>query len=173
MAGFRPPNFKRILETLIENRVEFIVIGGMCAVFNGVPILTFDLDIVHSRSDENVERLLAALQTMNVRYREHPKRISPTAALLKASPGHHLLTSDYGPFDVMGTIEGDLDFDALLADTCVIKVNDNLELRLLTLEKLIETKEKTNRDKDRAVLPQLRQTLAERQKLDQPPETTK
>jgi hypothetical protein len=39
-----------------------------------------------------------------------------------------------------------------------------MKLRLLTLEKLIELKEAANREKDRAVLPLLRQTLEAKRK---------
>ncbi len=49
-----------MLRTLAERRVDLIVAGGVCAVLHGAPLTTFDLDIVHSRHSENVERLLVA-----------------------------------------------------------------------------------------------------------------
>ncbi len=164
MAASRPPNYKKILELLTDNQVDFIVIGGVCAVLNGVPIMTLDLDIVPSRAPDNLQRLLQALQLIDAHYRHHPKKIVPTISLLAASPGHHLLATDHGPFDVLGTIDDDLDYGDLLPDTYVLKVSESMEVRLLTLEKLIEIKENTGRDKDRAMLPQLRYTLEERQK---------
>lgn len=33
-------DFERILQTLAAGRVEFIVVGGICAVFNGAPVQT-------------------------------------------------------------------------------------------------------------------------------------
>jgi len=41
--------------------VETIVVGGVAAVLQGAPIATFDLDLVHRRSEENVARLQDAL----------------------------------------------------------------------------------------------------------------
>jgi hypothetical protein len=41
--------------------VEFIVVGGAAALLHGAPITTQDLDIVHRRTPENVERLLHVL----------------------------------------------------------------------------------------------------------------
>jgi len=45
------------LRSLFEGGVEFILVGGVAAVVRGAPINTFDVDIVHSRSPENVARL--------------------------------------------------------------------------------------------------------------------
>ena len=53
-------DFAAILETLSANHVDFVVVGGVSAVLNGAPISTFDLDIVHSRAPENIDRLLQA-----------------------------------------------------------------------------------------------------------------
>ncbi len=107
MAASRPPNYKKILELLTDNQVDFIVIGGVCAVLNGVPIMTLDLDIVPARGPQNLERLLAVLQSIDAHYRHHPKKISPTLSLLAASPGHHFLATEHGPLDVLGTIDDD------------------------------------------------------------------
>ena len=38
-------NFKIIIEILAEHNTEFIVVGGVCAVIQGAPVTTFDLDI--------------------------------------------------------------------------------------------------------------------------------
>jgi hypothetical protein len=59
----------RLLSMLLEGNVEFVVVGGAAAVLSGVPIVTKDLDIVHSRSPENVERLLSALSKLDAHFR--------------------------------------------------------------------------------------------------------
>ena len=51
-------DFRQILRTLTEHHVKFIVVGGVSAVLQGVPFSTFDLDVVHARDPQNVERLL-------------------------------------------------------------------------------------------------------------------
>jgi hypothetical protein len=43
-----------ILQTLADREVDFIVVGGVCAVLHGAPIMTFDLDVVHSRARDNL-----------------------------------------------------------------------------------------------------------------------
>ena len=46
------PNFLEILRVLSHYQVDFIVVGGVCAVLQGAPITTFDLDMVHSMFSE-------------------------------------------------------------------------------------------------------------------------
>jgi hypothetical protein len=48
---------KLILLALLDAGVEFIVVGGTAAVIMGAPVVTFDIDIVHRRTPENVDRL--------------------------------------------------------------------------------------------------------------------
>jgi hypothetical protein len=54
-------SFDSILRTLVRHQIDFIVVGGVSAVLQGAPILTFDLDIVHRRTPENIARLHHAL----------------------------------------------------------------------------------------------------------------
>ena len=60
----KPLDFKKILEVLVSQSVEFVVIGGLGAVLQGAPIATFDLDIVPSLSKENLDRLCTALDKL-------------------------------------------------------------------------------------------------------------
>jgi hypothetical protein len=46
-------DFLAILRTLAAHKVDFIVVGGVCAVLQGAPVNTFDLDIVRSREGGN------------------------------------------------------------------------------------------------------------------------
>ena len=61
----RAPDFIKILHTLCENEVDFIIVGGICAVLHGAPVSTFDLDIVHSRAPGNIQHLIVALKRMD------------------------------------------------------------------------------------------------------------
>ena len=96
------PNFLEILRVLTHYQVDFIVVGGVCAVLQGAPITTFDLDIVHSRKPENLDRLITALEALEAYYRvRHDLKLKPTLSHL-SSPGHQLLMTRYGPLDVLG-----------------------------------------------------------------------
>jgi len=157
-----PARFKKILETLCRHEVKFIVVGGVSAVLQGAPVATFDLDIVHARTRKNLSKLLAALTALDAFYREQPaKKLRPTLTHL-GSAGHQLLLTVAGPLDVLGTIENGAGYDELAPHTVTQKISKSCTIRLLDLETLISTKEKTNRAKDRAVLDVLRETLAQK-----------
>lgn len=146
------PDFSLILEILSKHEVEFIVVGGVCAVLLGAPVTTFDIDIVHSRSIENLERLHEALVKLDAVYREHlPNRLRPTVKNL-ATDGHHLLITNYGPLDVLGAVGHDSDFDTLRSHVETISLGDNHAIHVLELDALIELKQETARKKDLPML---------------------
>ncbi len=156
------PDFLGILEVLTHRRVDFIVIGGVGAVLQGAPIATFDLDLIHSRAPENLERLVSALQALDTYYREQPsRRLRPTASHL-AGPGHHLLMTHAGPLDLLGTVSKGREYKDLLDHTIELEITSETHVKVLDLSILITLKEELGREKDLAVLPVLRRTLQER-----------
>lgn len=155
------PDFGVILEVLAKYEVDYIVVGGVCAVLLGAPVTTFDLDIVHSRSARNIEHLNAALEELEASYREHlPRIVMPDAQVLK-NAGHHLLLTRYGPLDILGAIGDNDGYEQLIAHCETIDLGQDRIIRILDLETLIRMKEKSARDKDQAMLNILRamQTL--------------
>jgi hypothetical protein len=160
-------DFLEVLRVLIAHDVKFIVVGGVSAVLQGAPITTFDLDLVHSRETENIERLLQALDSLEAIYRAQPeRRMKPNAAHL-SSPGHQLLLTRFGPLDLLGMIGAGRRYEELLAQTVEMKVGDEQRIRVLDLETLIQIKEEIAGEKDAAILPILRQTLNEKSRRRQ------
>ena len=156
------PDFLLILRTLTEYKVDFIVVGGVCAALHGAAVDTFDLDVVHSREQDNLDRLLDALQNLDAYYRgQGDRRLTPKLSHL-ASPGHQLLVTRGGPLDLLAEIGTELDYEDLLGQTVEIPLADNLNVRILNLETLIMIKEQLGRDRDKAVLPILRRALEQR-----------
>jgi predicted nucleotidyltransferase len=157
--------FRKPLLALHGAGVEFVVVGGLAAVLNGAPVNTFDVDVVHSRHEANIARLLPVLQDFDAVYRIQPeRRLRPTASHL-ASRGHQNLITRYGPLDLLGTIGRDLGYQELLPHSVEMDIGDGIRVRVLDLETLIAIKEELAGVKDVAVLPILRQTLAERRRI--------
>lgn len=153
------PDFQGLFVALNRHGVDYIVVGGVAAAAHGAPVTTFDLDIVHSRTRDNVSRLLAALTALEAVYRESPsRRLRPTAAGL-AGPGRHLLVTKAGYLDVLGALTKERVYEDLLPGTTEIVLPQDLRVRVLDLPMLITLKEELGGEKDRAVLPVLRQTL--------------
>jgi len=151
-----------VLRTLVRHNVDFIVVGGIAAVLHGAPIITRDIDVVHSRTPENIARTLSALQDLDAYYRLHPeRRLRPDASHL-SSPGHQLLSTRFGPVDFLGTASRDGSYEQLMPHSIEMEVGENLTVRVLNLEKLIAIKEEIRGEKDLVMLPQLRRVLVER-----------
>jgi predicted nucleotidyltransferase len=150
--------FLDILRTLIRHEVEFILVGGVAAILEGAPVSTFDLDVMVQPAPENRDRLLEALSELNARYLDPAgMRILPDRAKLDSLRIHRLVT-DAGPLDVLEQIGRDLTYADLIEHTETYEVA-GVAIRTLRLEMIIRSKEEANRDKDRATLPILRQTL--------------
>jgi hypothetical protein len=163
MPKTRQPKFRDLLECLCRHRVEYIVVGGVAAVLQGAPIATFDVDIVHSRAPENLDRLMVALADLDARYRDQTGRDLPPQRSLLAGDGHNLLMTRVGPLDALGSIGAGLSYEALLPETVAMQL-DAFVVRLLSLEALIRVKEELARDKDRAMIAILRRTLDEQRR---------
>jgi hypothetical protein len=163
MGALPSLRFLGLLRTLLRHEVDFIVVGGVAALLEGAPILTLDLDVLYNRTPENRERLLGALRELNARYRDPAGRhILPDPEKL-ASFRLHLLLTDLGALDVLGTIGNGLTYQDLVGRTVAYELSGS-RIRVLELAAVIETKEQANRDKDHATLPVLRQTLAAKEK---------
>lgn len=165
MDASRSVRFLGLLRVLIRHEVDFIVVGGVAALLEGAPILTLNLEILYHRTPENLPRLLAALQELKAHYRDPAGRhIEPDATKLETMRLHLLLT-ELGALDVLATIGKGLAYDDLRDRTVLYEIPEGRVL-VLNLAAVIETKEQAHRDKDRATLPVLRQTLAMRGRGD-------
>jgi len=158
----KTPRVAAIFRALRDRQVEFVVVGGVAAVLAGAPFNTLDLDIVHNTDAENVNRLLAALESIHARYRTHP-HLSPATRLI--SPGQRLLMTRFGPFDVLGSIGRSYGYRDLLPHTTELDLGHGLRVRVLDLEMQIVVKEEVAGEKDKAVLPLLRRTLEEKRRF--------
>jgi predicted nucleotidyltransferase len=154
--------FAELLQLLSRHGVDFIVVGGVGAVLQGAPILTEDLDVVHARTPENIRRILPALAEVKAYYRTRTdRRFEPNETHLE-SRGHQLLATTLGDLDLLGSVgnrDDNIGYEELFSRTVLMEVA-GIRIRVLDLERIIELKEKAGRDKDKAVLPILRQTLA-------------
>ena len=153
-----------LLLRLVEARVELIVVGGFAAVAQGSSLPTFDIDIVHERSETNVDRLLAVLGQVHARYRGRADALAPQRAALLGG-GHNLLQTDLGPLDVLGALEGGLDYAALVPESIEVELRGQ-PVKFLGLEALLRLKRGSPREKDKRAVPILEALL--RRRRDEP-----
>jgi hypothetical protein len=154
-----------IVAALNRHGVRYVVIGGFAAVLHGSPRTTQDLDITPSTEGDNLARLAAALRELDARL------LAPGAAEPISWPWSPEAFSQFSSLATR-TSAGDLDiclrpdapggrqflYDELATNAVVIQLPPDVPVA--GLEDVIASKEASNRDKDRATLPELRDLLA-------------
>lgn len=155
--------FADLLELLAEHEIDFIVVGMTAGILQGAPVTTVDLDIVHRRTPENVDRLLRALTAVDAVYRHDSRQLRPKESHL-SGPGHQLLATNLGDLDCLGTIDQDRGYEDLLGQCEEMNLSSGRTIHVLSLPAVIDAKERSGRPKDLAALPVLRATLDEREK---------
>ncbi len=154
-----PQSLTTLLARLAASGAEFLLVGGLAAVAQGAPLATVDVDVVHRRTEANVDRLLAFLAAVGARYRGRPvgQVTLPTRDAL-LGPGHHLLATALGPLDLLGAIEGGRNFDDLLRESVEIQV-EGQRVCVVRLQTLAELKRGSSSAKDRLTLAVIEDTL--------------
>jgi hypothetical protein len=157
-------DFDRIMATLNDHGVRFVVIGGLAAIAQGSPFPTEDVDITPDASLENLDRLSAALRALDARIRNHaaPEGLpfDHDGESLAAVGVWNLVTS-HGWLDISLRPSGTDGFKDLVTDSINIEVM-GVQVRVAHLADLIRSKQAANRPKDQRVLPTLRELLANR-----------
>jgi hypothetical protein len=163
-------DFEGLLRAFDARAIRSIVIGGVSAALQGVPAVTYDLDLVLDPAPANLDAAFALQQVHDTCYREHLPawRLTPVRSDLD-SPGAKLMMTRLGPLDVLGEIATGWRYADLESRTRTLVAAGGLQLRVLDLAPLIELKQAIGREKDLAVLPLYRRALRERDA--RPPET--
>lgn len=157
-------NYSALLPLLVENKIDFIIVGGAAATAHGSARLTLDLDIVYRRDDLNLERIVRALEPIQPYLRGAPPGLpfQWSVQTLKQGLNFTLITT-MGALDLLGEIVGGGGYDELQKETVSIQVA-GVECLCLSLERLIEVKRAAGRPKDLEAIAELMQILDERQK---------
>jgi hypothetical protein len=151
MSKPKQADLAALIEILTSSGVEFIVIGGAAAVLHGAPTTTFDLDIVHQQTSENVDRLMSVLNRLDTIFRDPAGRhIVPTKRDLMGK-GQLNLSTELGPLDSLCRLHDGRDFNELIVNTVILS-DGEISIRVLDLDTLIEVKESTKRPKDKLVV---------------------
>ncbi len=161
MAEFRP---QEIFAALDRHGVRYVVIGGLAAVLHGAAHVTTDLDIAPEEAKRNLERLSAALKELNARIRVsgEPDGVpfDHSAESLARVRIWNMQTS-MGDLDVAFEPSGTRGYEDLRRDAVPMTIG-GVQVQVASLADVIRSKEAAGRERDRAVLPGLRELLARR-----------
>ncbi|TML54141.1 MAG: hypothetical protein E6G15_07770 [Actinobacteria bacterium] len=159
MARSAPTEFrpKPILHTLLEHRVDFVLIGGLAGIIHGSSYPSYDVDVAYARDDDNLERLAAALRELRATLRGAPKDVpfQLDAKTLK-NGAHFTFETEFGSLDILSDPDGAPPYIRLREDAGEPVEFEGEWIRVATLDHLIAMKEASGRNKDKLMATEYR-----------------
>jgi predicted nucleotidyltransferase len=143
-----PQNDQALLIRLKDSGLEFVVIGGLCVVYHGVPVATFDLDICCPFGEENVRKIESAVIDLHPVHRLTANKLplEETQSSFKELKNIYLQT-DLGKLDCLSEVAGIGNYEQVLQQSILHRMSFG-EFRMLNLDALIASKSAAGREKD-------------------------
>ena len=161
MSDVAPLDPERIVRTLAEHGVDYVLIGALAARLQGFPRVTADADITPARNPQNLERLATALCELDARvYTEGvPEGLAfeCSGVTLGRAELWNLITSA-GRLDLVFVPCGTEGYEDLGAGAVRFEVF-GVELLAAGLRDIIRSKEAADRPQDRQDVLILREIL--------------
>lgn len=152
-----------IVECLDRHRVSYVVIGGVAAMLQDIPVQeTLDVDVVPRREAKNLRALANALKEMEARLRVpgEPEGIEiPLDEATFRDVSTLTFVTRFGPFDILFEPSGAPAYEDLESHARVLRRFDR-DVAVASIEDLIAMKRSTGREKDAAHLLVLLQHVA-------------
>jgi hypothetical protein len=160
----------RICAVLVDEGVEFVVLGGFAAIIRGSSLPTQDIDVIPSRDRANLDRLGRALTRINARIRVSgdPVPTKIDGGFLANMPQMLNLVTDFGEMDLTFTPAGSAgDFDGWRRGATPEEIEVGLTVLVASLDDIIDSKRAANRAKDQMALPYLESLRDEIRRLEE------
>ena len=150
-----PQNNQALLTRLRDSGLEFVVIGGVCVVYHGALLATFDLDICCPFGVENVQRIESAVKDLNPIHRLTANQLplEETRTSFRDLKNLYLQT-DLGKLDCLGEVKGIGNFEEVKKQSVVAPFSYGA-FRSLNLDALIRAKTAVGRERDLAAVRRL------------------
>lgn len=159
-------NLKKILTTLKEHNVCFVLIGGQAGVAQGSAYMTSDVDICYARDKKNLENLVKTLTPFHPYLRGAEKNLQFIFDARTLQMGlNFTLSTDIGDIDLFGEIKGIGYYDEVLKYSEIMEIY-GMQCNVLAVEGLIKSKRACGRQKDEPVIKELEAILEMRKRRE-------
>lgn len=154
-SGLTPVAFERIAAVLNKHKVEYVVIGGLAALLQGVPLpRTADIDVTPASDPANKKRLATALRDLNARLRapglDEPMEIPLEERTFTGMTTMTFVTR-FGPFDISFVPDGTTGYEDLIRHAQVLE-RSGVRIPVASLKDITRSKRAAGREKDAAHL---------------------
>lgn len=144
-----PLDAERILRALAEHEVDYVLIGGLAVQTHGHVRTTNDADLIPAPAPANLERLAAALRSLDARVlNPGDEEVQIDAKMLPRATIWQFITRD-GGIDVMHEVPGGRSYEELSKAALRVRLGD-IEVPVVGLDDLIQMKLARGRDVDLA-----------------------
>jgi predicted nucleotidyltransferase len=152
---------ERLLKVLVDESVDFVLVGGYAAILQGASRPTQDVDVTPSTTTDNLSRLTSALARLNARIRTDPVPEGlPLSTSAEAMRGLLMLnlTTKHGDLDIAFHPSGTDGYPDLIKNA-EERDHGTVTIRIATLADIVRSKAAAGRDKDIEALTELYELL--------------
>lgn len=149
------PLLNRIAKVFAEHRFEAIMVGNAAAALHGAPVTTLDIDFMFRKTPTNVKKLKAVAKSFRATILKPYYPVSDLFRVVNDEQGLQL--------DFMSRLHGVNSFEGLRSRSTSVEFGEH-SIMVASLADIIKSKRATGRDRDKAVLDILQQTLDEQEK---------
>lgn len=147
--------FEPAIKSLTREKVNFVIVGGLAISVHSTGYITTDLDFCYLRTQENLKKIVSAFAPFDPRLRSFPEDLPFVWDERTLQSGTNFtLKTMVGDIDLLGEVAGIGDYEAVKKESTLMMLY-KCEVRVLTLEGLINAKRAAGRTKDLLVLPEL------------------
>ncbi len=160
--------YEDLFKALEEDKIEYVVVGGLALVLHGVVRLTADLDLIVALKEDNINKFAKMMTKLGYK----PKVSVPVEQLGKAEKRKEWIEEKnmkvfsffhkkehFKLIDVFVTEP--IPFKELNKEKKIVKVN-NIHIPICSIKHLIELKEKAGRPQDLADIKALKKIRHEK-----------
>ncbi|MBK7961517.1 MAG: nucleotidyltransferase [Bdellovibrionales bacterium] len=153
-------NLNNLLQLLLESEIEFVLIGGFAGVVHGSTQVTRDLDICAAVNPDGIKKLRELFKNLHPRHRMNPNYKPSFLDEPKELDNvrNIYLETDFGILDVISEVTGVGDYNRLKSQAVEIELFGQ-RCKVISIEDLIQSKEKMERHKDIMTARELRALL--------------
>jgi len=141
-------NDQALLTRLKGSGLEFVVIGGVCVVYHGALLATFDLDICCPFGEENVRKIESAVKDLHPVHRLTANKLPLEMTRVSFGDLKNIyLQTDLGKLDCLNEVAGVGNYEEVRKQSVVARLPYG-EFQFLNIDALIASKKTVGRERD-------------------------